>query len=154
LFDGLGSVTIYFDCKASGPHTICSDWVEWRPPRGFYKRHSVVEAVNVFRARVLPYSFGLVARAGVIVKAGFERFRSSLYGLARKVYLAIRPIDGSSSNSNGCRAPSVEFNDDNGSFSVCFKCPPTLYRRLINSARAAGRDWNDIIVEVLSGVLP
>jgi hypothetical protein len=152
LFDGLGSVTIYFDCKASGPHTICSDWVEWRPPSGFYSGRSIVEAVSLYRSRVLPYSFGLVARAGVIVKAGFERFRSSLYGLARQVYLALRPTS-SSGGSSGCRAPSVELNDD-GSFSVCFKCPPTLYRRLVNSARIAGRDWNDIIVEILSGVLP
>jgi len=154
LFDGLGSVTIYFGCKASGPHTICSDWVEWRPPSGFYKHHSIVEAVSLYRSRVLPYGFGLVARAGVIVKAGFERFRSSLYGLARQVYLALRPGDGGSGGSSGCRAPSVEFNGDDGSFSVCFKCPPTLYRRLINAARAARRDWNDIIVEVLSGALP
>ena len=152
LFDGLGSLTVYFDCKDSGPHTICSDWVEWRPPKGFYKQHSIVDAVNIFRSKVLPYAFGLAARSGVIAKANLERFKATLYGLARQVYLAIRPRPGSSS-SNGCRAPSVEVNGD-GSFTVCFNCPPTLWRRLINSARAARRDWNDIIVEVLSGVLP
>jgi biotin operon repressor len=152
LFEGLGSVTIYFKCKFEGPRYICSDWVEWRPPSGFYSKHSVVEAVNVYRSKVLPYAFGLTARSGVIIGAGLERFRAAIYGLARQLYLVIRPRS-SSSSSNGCRAPSVEPNGD-GSFSVCFRCPSTLYRRLLNSARAARRDWNDIIVEVLSGVLP
>jgi hypothetical protein len=90
LFDGLGSLTIYFDCKASGPRTICSDWVEWRPPSGFYRRHSVVEAVDTYRSRVLPYGFGLVARAGVVVKGRAERFWAALYGLARSLCLAVR----------------------------------------------------------------
>jgi hypothetical protein len=91
LFDGLGSVIVYFDCKSEGPYTICSDWVEWRPPRGFYRRHSVVDAVNVFRSRVLPYTFGLAGRSGVIVKASLERFRAALYGLARRLYLVVGP---------------------------------------------------------------
>jgi hypothetical protein len=151
LFEGLGSLTIYYKCKWYGLEYICSDWVEWRPPRSFYKQHSVVEAVDVYRSKVLPYAFGLAARSGVVVRAPVDRFRAALHGLARSVYLAIRPKPGS---SNGCRAPAVEFNGGDGSFSVCFKCPPTLYRRLINSARAAGRDWNSIVVEVLSGVLP
>jgi hypothetical protein len=151
LFEGLGSLTIYYKCKWYGLEYICSDWVEWRPPRNFYKQHSVVGAVSVYGSRVLPYAFGLVARSGVVVRAPVDRFRVALHGLARNVYLAIRPKPGS---SNGCRAPSVEFNGGDGSFSVCFKCPPTLYRRLINSARVARRDWNDVIVEVLSGVLP
>jgi len=151
LFEGLGSVTVYFKCKSYGSYEVCSDWVEWRPPRGFYRQHSVVEAVNMYRSRVLPYGFGLLGRAAVIVGAPVERLRAALYGLARSIYLAIRPKP---SGSNGCRAPSVEFNGDDGSFSVCFRCPPTLYRRLVNSARAARRDWNSIIVEVLSGVLP
>jgi hypothetical protein len=150
LFDGLGSVTIYFDCKAEGPHTICSDWIEWRPPKGFYRQYSVVEAVNILRFKVLPYGFGLVGRAASIVRAPADRFRAALYGLARQLYLALRPR---SSSSNGCRAPSVEVNGD-GDYTVCFRCPPVLYRRLIYSARAARRDWNSIIVEVLSGVLP
>jgi hypothetical protein len=94
LFDGLGSVTIYFDCKAVGPRMVCSDWVEWRPPSGFYSGRSVVEAVNVYRGRVLPYAFGLVARSGVVVGAGLERFRVALYGLARQLYLAVRPRPG------------------------------------------------------------
>ena len=94
LFEGLGSVTIYFDCKSSGPRVVCSDWVEWRPPSGFYKGRSVVEAVSVFRGRVLPYVFGLAARSGVVVGAGLERFRVALYGLARSVYLALRPGPG------------------------------------------------------------
>jgi hypothetical protein len=152
LFDGFGSVTIYFDCKANGPYTVCSDWVEWRPPRNFYKQHSIVDAVNVFRSKVLPYGFGLVARAGVVAGSKLERFRAALYGLARQLYLVLRPRS-SSSSSNGCRAPSVEVNGD-GSFSVCFKCPSVLYRRLVNSARAARRDWSSVIVEILSGVLP
>ena len=153
LFEGLGSVTIYFKCKSYGSYVVCSDWVEWRPPRGFYRRHSIVEAVNVFRSRVLPYGFGLLGRAAAIAGASVERLRAALYGLARSIYLSLRPGSGTG-DSNGCRAPSVEFNGDNGSFTVCFKCPPTLYRRLINSARVARRDWNDIIVEILSGVLP
>jgi hypothetical protein len=153
LFDGLGVLVIYFKCKGYGPHQICSDWVEWRPPAGFYKQHSVVEAVNTFRAKVLPCGFGLMARAATVIGAPVDRLRVALYGLARSVYLALRP-GSSSSNSSSCRAPSVEFNGDDGSFSVCFKCPPTLYRRLINSARVARRDWNDIVVEILSGVLP
>jgi hypothetical protein len=151
LFEGLGSLTVYFKCKGFGSYQICSDWVEWRPPRGFYKQHSVVGVVNVYRSKVLPYAFGLTARAASIVRAPADKLRATLFGLARQVYLAIRP---SSSSSNSCRAPSVEFNEGDGSFSVCFKCPPTLYRRLINSARAAHRDWNDIVVEILSGVLP
>jgi hypothetical protein len=102
LFDGLGSVTIYFDCKALGAYEVCSDWVEWRPPSGFYKRHGVVEAVSVYRSRVLPYTFGLVGRSGVIVRAGLDRFRSALYGLARRVYLALRPGSG---GFGGCGAP-------------------------------------------------
>jgi hypothetical protein len=89
LFDGLGSVTVYFGCKGFGPYTICSDWVEWRPPSGFYRRHSVVEAVNIYRSRVLPYVFGLVGRAGVVVGAPVGRLRATLYGLARRVYLAV-----------------------------------------------------------------
>jgi hypothetical protein len=153
LFEGLGSVTIYFKCKGYGSYEVCSDWVEWRPPRGFYKQHSVVEAVNLYRSRVLSYAFGLTARAATIIGAPVDRLRAALHGLARSLYLAIRP-SSSTSNSNSCRAPSVEFNGDDGSFSVCFKCPPTLWRRLLNSARAARRDWNDIVVEILSGVLP
>jgi hypothetical protein len=152
LFDGLGVLVIYYGCKWFGLVRVCSDWVEWRPPSGFYKQHSVVDAVNLFRSRVLPYAFGLVGRSGVIVRAPIERFRAALYGLARQLYLVIRP-SSNFNNSNGCRAPSVEPNGD-GSFSVCFKCPSVLYRRLLNSARAARRDWNSIIVEVLSGVLP
>jgi hypothetical protein len=152
LMEGLGSVTIYFKCKGFGLEVVCSDWVEWRPPSGFYEQHGVVDAVNVYRGRVLPYAFGLAGRAGVVVRAPAERFKAALYGLARSVYLALRPKP-SNSNSNGCRAPSVEPNGD-GNFSVCFNCPPTLWRRLLNSARAARRDWNSIIVEVLSGVLP
>jgi hypothetical protein len=94
LFDGLGSLIVYFDCKASGPYTVCSDWVEWRPPSGFYRRHSVVEAVGVLRSRVLPYVFGLVGRAGVVVGAPAGRFRAAVYGLARQLYLALRSGPG------------------------------------------------------------
>jgi hypothetical protein len=90
LFDGLGSVIVYFDCKGSGPHVVCSDWVEWRPPSGFYKQHSVVGAVNVYRSKVLPYAFGLAGRAASIVGVKAERFRVALYGLARRLYLAVR----------------------------------------------------------------
>jgi hypothetical protein len=153
LFEGLGSVTIYFKCKGYGSYEVCSDWVEWRPPRGFFKQHSVVEAVNLYRSRVLPYGFGLLGRAAAIVGAPVDRLRAALHGLARQLYLAIRPSSSSSNSSNSCRAPAVELNDD-GSFSVCFKCPSTLYRRLVNAARAARRDWNGIVVEILSGVLP
>jgi hypothetical protein len=151
LFDGLGSLTVYFKCKGYGSHRICSDWVEWRPPRNFYKQHSIVDAVDVVRSKVLPYSFGLIGRVATIIGAPAEKFRGSLYGLARDLYLALRP--SSNSNTNGCKAPSVEPNGD-GSFTVCFNCPPTLWRRLLNSARVSRRDWNDIIVEILSGVLP
>jgi hypothetical protein len=150
LMGGLGVLVVYYKCKGYGSRVVCSDWVEWRPPSGFYSKHGVVDAVNVLRAKVLPYAFGLVARSGVVVRAPVDRLRVALHGLARNVYLAIRPKP---SNSNGCRAPAVEPNGD-GSFSVCFRCPPTLYRRLINSARVARRDWNDIVVEILSGVLP
>jgi hypothetical protein len=149
LFEGLGSVTIYFGCKGFGPRTICSDWVEWRPPSGFYEGHSVVDAASLFRSRVLPYAFGLVARAAGIAGAPVERLRSALQGLARGVYLALRPGPG---GSGGCRAPAVELGDD-GDYVVCFKCPPALYRRLIGISRVLGRDWNSIIVETLSGVL-
>jgi hypothetical protein len=90
LFEGLGSLTMYFDCKAVGQYRVCSDWVEWRPPKGYYKQHSVVEAVNTYRSRVLPYGFGLVARAGVVVKGRAERFWAALYGLARSLCLAVR----------------------------------------------------------------
>jgi hypothetical protein len=50
----------------------------------------VVDAVGVFRGRVLPYVFGLAGRSGVIVGASGERFRATLYGLARGLYLALR----------------------------------------------------------------
>jgi hypothetical protein len=150
LFDGLGVLVVYYKCKWRGLEYVCSDWVEWRPPSGFYKQHGIVDAVSVYRSRVLPYGFGLIGRAASIVGAPVERLRAAVYGLARSVYLALRPKP-SNSNSN-CRAPSVEFNGD--SYTVCFKCPSVLYRRLINSARVARRDWNSIIVEVLSGVLP
>jgi biotin operon repressor len=150
LMEGLGVLVIYFKCKGHGSQVVCSDWVEWRPPKGFYKQHSVVDAVNIVRSKVLPYGFGLIARAASVVGAPVDKLRAAVYGLARSVYLALRP---SSSSSNGCRAPAVDLNDD-GSLSVCFKCPPTLYRRLINAARAARRDWNGIVVEILSGVLP
>jgi hypothetical protein len=135
LFEGLGSVTIYFGCKGFGPRTICSDWVEWRPPSGFYEGCSVVDAVSLFRSRVLPYAFGLVARAAGIAGAPVERLRSALQGLARGVYLALRPRLG---GSGGCRAPAVE-PDSDGSFSVCFKCPSVLYRHLMNTSRVSGR---------------
>jgi hypothetical protein len=91
LFEGLGVLVVYYKCKGYGPRQVCSDWVEWRPPSGFYERHSVVEAVNVFRGRVLPCVFGLAGRSGVVVGASGERFRAALYGLARQVYLALRP---------------------------------------------------------------
>jgi hypothetical protein len=148
--EGLGVLVIYFKCKGHGPRIICSDWVEWRPPSGFYSKHGIVEAVNTFRAKVLPYSFGLVGRAAGVIGAPADRLRVALYGLARSIYLAIRPKP---SNSNGCRAPAVELDDD-GSFTVCFKCPPTLYRRLVNISRISGHGWNSIIVETLSGTLP
>jgi hypothetical protein len=102
LFDGLGCVTIYFDCKSVGSRSVCSDWVEWRPPSGFYKQHGVVEAVNVYRFRVLPYTFGLVARAGLVVGAPAEKFKVAVYGLARRLYSALRLGSGS---SGGCGAP-------------------------------------------------
>jgi hypothetical protein len=107
LFEGLGCLVVYFKCKWYGFEYVCSDWVEWRPPSGFYRQHSVVEAVSVFRSRVLPYGFGLVARAASMVGAPVGRLRSSLYGLARNIYLALRS-GSSSSSSNGCRAPGVE----------------------------------------------
>jgi hypothetical protein len=91
LFEGLGVLVVYFRCKGFGPYTICSDWVEWRPPRGFYKQHSVVGAVSVVRSKVLPFGFGLIARSGVVVGAGLERFRAALYGLARRLYLVVGP---------------------------------------------------------------
>jgi hypothetical protein len=94
LFDGLGSLIVYFDCKGGGPRTVCSDWVEWRPPSGFYRQHSVVDAVGVYRSRVLPYAFGLVARAAGVVGAPVDRLRVALYGLARQLYLAVRPSPG------------------------------------------------------------
>jgi hypothetical protein len=150
LFDGLGVLVVYYACKWRGLGLVCSDWVEWRPPRGFYKQYSIVDAVNLYRSKVLPYAFGLTARAAAVVGAPVGRLRSSLYGLARQVYLALRPEP---SSSNGCRAPAVEQNGD-GSFSVCFKCPPTLWRRLLYTSRVSGRDWNSIIVETLSGILP
>jgi hypothetical protein len=150
LFRDLGVLVVYYKCKRYGLSVVCSDWVEWRPPKGFYKKYSVVDAVNVYRSKVLPYGFGLLGRAASIAGAPVDRLRSSIYGLARSIYSAIRPKP---SNSNGCSAPSVEPNGD-GSFSVCFKCPSVLYRRLINSARVARRDWNDIVIEILSGVLP
>jgi hypothetical protein len=150
LFRDLGSLTIYFKCKFNGPYEVCSDWVEWRPPRGFYSKHGIVGAVGVFRSRVLPYAFGLVGRAAAIAGAPLDRLRGSLYGLARSVYLALRP---SSSDSGDCGAPAVGPNGDGG-YSVCFRCPPTLYRRLLDSARVARRDWSDLVVEILSSVLP
>jgi hypothetical protein len=113
LFEGLGSIIVYFKCKGFGSRVVCSDWVEWRPPSGFYERRSVVEAVNVYRSRVLPYAFGLVARSGVVVRAPVGKFRAAVYGLARQLYLALRP-GPSSSGSGGCRAPSVEFNGGDG----------------------------------------
>jgi hypothetical protein len=153
LMEGLGSITLYYKCKWHGVEYVCSDWVEWRPPSGFYKQHSIVEAVNIVRSRVLPYGFGLLGRAAAIIGAPVDRLRAALHGLARNVYLALRPGYSNSSSSNGCRAPAVEPNDD-GSFSVCFRCPPVLYRRLMNISRVSGHDWNSVIVETLSGVLP
>jgi hypothetical protein len=90
LFEGLGVFVVYYACKWYGVEYVCSDWVEWRPPSGFYRRYGVVEAVNVFRSRVLPYVFGLAGRSGVVVGVSGERFRAALYGLARQVYLALR----------------------------------------------------------------
>ncbi len=150
LFEGLGVLVVYYKCKGYGPGVVCSDWVEWRPPSGFYDRRSVVDAVNVLRSRVLPYAFGLVGRAAGVVGVPVEKLRAALHGLARDVYLALRPRPG---GSNNCRAPAVELGDD-GDYVVCFKCPPVLYRRLINMSRVSGHDWNSIIVEVLNGVLP
>lgn len=89
----------------------------------------------------------------LLVGAPVDKLRAAVYGLARGVYLALRPSSNSSNSNSSCRAPSVELNGD-GSYTVCFNCPPVLYRRLINSARAARRDWNSIVVEILSGVLP
>ena len=96
LFEGLGVFVVYYACKWYGLGYVCSDWVEWRPPSGFYRGRSVVEAVNVFRSRVLPYVFGLAGRSGVVVGVSGERFRAALYGLARQVYLALRPGLGDS----------------------------------------------------------
>ena len=95
----------------------------------------------------------MTARAAAVIGAPVDRLRVALHGLARGVYLALRPGGSGSGNSSGCRAPGVELDDD-GSFVVCFRCPSALYRRLINSARVAGRDWNDMITEILSGTLP
>jgi hypothetical protein len=94
LFEGLGSLVVYFKCKWHGRGYICSDWVEWRPPSGFYKQYSVVEAVSVFRSRVLPYGFGLLGRAAGVAGAPLGRLRGSLYGLARGLYLALRSGSG------------------------------------------------------------
>ena len=57
LFDGLGVLVVYYGCKWRGLEYVCSDWVEWRPPGGFYRRHSIVGAVSLYRSRVLPYAF-------------------------------------------------------------------------------------------------
>jgi hypothetical protein len=91
LMEGLGSLTIYYKCKGHGSQVVCSDWVEWRPPRGFYRWRGVVDAVGVFRSRVLPYAFGLTARAATVVGAPAGRLGAALYGLARQLYLALRP---------------------------------------------------------------
>ena len=96
LFDGLGVFVVYYGCKWFGLEYVCSDWVEWRPSSGFYGRRSVVDGVGVFRSRVLPYGFGLVARASDIIGVSVDRLRSSLYGLARRLYLGLRSRPGSS----------------------------------------------------------
>ncbi|MCC5990000.1 MAG: hypothetical protein LM558_00625 [Thermosphaera sp.] len=90
LFEGLGSITIYYKCKGHGSQVVCSDWVEWRPPKGFYKQHSIVDAVNIVRSKVLPYGFGLIARAASVVGAPVDKLRAAVYGLARQLYLALR----------------------------------------------------------------
>jgi hypothetical protein len=94
LFEGLGVLVVYYRCKRAGLFVVCSDWVEWRPPKGFFKQHSVVDAVNIVRSKVLPYGFGLLGRAAVIAGAKADRFRAALYGLARSLYLVVRRGSG------------------------------------------------------------
>jgi hypothetical protein len=89
LMEGLGVLVVYYACRRFGSVFVCSDRIEWRPPRGFYRRYGVVDAVGVMRSRVLPYAFGLIGRAAIVVGAPFDRFRSSLYGLARQLYTTI-----------------------------------------------------------------
>jgi len=90
LLEGLGLIAVYYACK-SGPGgvTVCSDWVEWRPPRGFVKRFGVFNARRFFVNVVLPRVFGLVGRAGVIVGVSFKFMNRWLYVLARSLHYHI-----------------------------------------------------------------
>jgi len=91
LLRGLGQVVLYYSCKeAPGVGLVCSDWFEWRPPRGFYKRYGVLEARRVFVNRVVPLVFGLSGRAGVIVKSPFKALVNVVHGLARSLYYRFR----------------------------------------------------------------
>jgi len=87
VFQGLGQVVVYYNCK-SGPGgvTICSDWVEWRPPRGFVRSNGVFNARRFFVNVILPRVFGLVGRAGVIAGVPFKFMNRWLYVLARSLH--------------------------------------------------------------------
>jgi len=91
LLEGLGQVVMYYSCKdVPGYGFACGDWLEWRPPRGFVKRHGVPEARRVFVNRVVPLAFGLAGRAGVVVGSSFGVLARFLFALARSLYVYVR----------------------------------------------------------------
>jgi len=91
LLQGLGQVVLYYSCKeVPGVGVVCSDWFEWRPPRGFIKRYGVLEARRVFVNRVVPLVFGLVGRAAVIASSPFKVLAGVVHGLARSLYSFLR----------------------------------------------------------------
>jgi hypothetical protein len=141
VYSNPGDVVRFGDCVR----------VEWRPPGGFVSSNGVsgtlrasrVEFVRAWVALSVVLGFGLGLSKRYL--SSLYRWLGRLWGLAGS-----RAEPGSSS---GCRAPSAELGDD-GNYVVCFKCPPVLYRRLMNISRISGHDWNSIIVETLSGTLP
>jgi len=87
LLEGLGLIAIYYACKSGpGGRVVCSDWVEWRPPRGFVKRFGVFNVWRFFVNVILPRVFGLISRACVIAGVPFKYARRFIWRYARGLY--------------------------------------------------------------------
>jgi len=91
LLQGLGQIILYYGCKeVPGRGVKCGDWLEWRPPSGFYRRYRVLEARRVAVNRVIPVAFGLTGRAGVIASSPSKALINAVHGLARSLYYRFR----------------------------------------------------------------
>ncbi len=143
-----GQVVVYSNPGDVGWFGPCVR-VEWRPPGGFVSSSGVRGTLQRSRVELL----GAWVALSVVLGRGLglsRRCLSGLYGWLGRLW----GLAGSGTGPGGPGSREAPVAGPGGSYTVCFRCPPSPYRRLVNSARVTRRSWDSIIVEVLDGALP